>query len=105
MNPRTQKAEYVLILRELETGPATADDLAAAIGIHKRNVREYLKLMKGQIHIKSFERSRRGPPVPVYALGRKPNCRRPKPLSGATIAAQYRARKKEHSWTTLNKCF
>lgn len=70
MRPRKEQPIITLILRELETGPSTAYELAHIVGIHVRNVREYLKLLHAErkIRIAAFESLRTGPDVPIWAL-------------------------------------
>jgi AraC-like DNA-binding protein len=75
LRPRSEQPVPVLILRELETGPATIHDLAEVIGISKRNLREYLKQMIG-IHICGWEQ-RTGPALPVWCSGEGINKRKP----------------------------
>ena len=70
MRPRREQPIITLIMRELETGPSTAYELAHVTGIHVRNLREYLKLLHAEkkIHITSYEALRTGPAVPVWAI-------------------------------------
>lgn len=75
MRRRCEQPIPTLILRELETGPATLHDLAEVVGITIRNLREYLKEMQG-IYICGWEQ-RTGPPLPVWCAGEGPNKRKP----------------------------
>lgn len=75
MRPRSEQPIPALILRDLETGPATVHDLAETTGITVRNLREYLRAMNG-IHIGAWEQ-RTGPALPVWFIGDGVNKRRP----------------------------
>ena len=69
MRPRIEQPVITLILRDLKYGPATVHELRTITGIHIRNLREYLKLLKDmkKIRIIGYER-RTGPPLPVWGL-------------------------------------
>lgn len=86
-----------LLLRELETGPATIHDLAPVLGL-KRN--QLLRLTKklhsaGLIRITTWERAR-GAPRRVWALGCGRDAPRPEPLSRTQVV--YRYREKHPEW-------
>lgn len=78
MRPRSEQPVVALILRDLKDGPATVDDLEQVIGIHRRNLRAYLKLMNEQllVHIGGWEQ-RTGPALPVWHFGTGKNKKRP----------------------------
>lgn len=84
MRPRAEQPVRTLILRDLESGPATPYDLAAAIGIHVRNMRPYVKLMHeaGEIHVCDYERGHQGPPRRVYAIGQRKDKPQPRGRMG-----------------------
>lgn len=69
MRPRAEQPVIPLILRDLESGPATVRDLEESIGINRRNLRPYLKMLKqeGKVNIVDWEQ-RTGPALPVYGL-------------------------------------
>lgn len=56
-----------LILRDLEFGPATVNELESLLRIKRRNLRPYLALLHEQraIHISGWEQ-RTGPALPVW---------------------------------------
>lgn len=70
MRPRKEQPIVTLIMRELETGPSTAHELSHVIGIHVRNMREYLKILhtEKKIRIAAYETLRTGPALPVWAI-------------------------------------
>lgn len=75
MRPRAEQPIPELIRRDLLTGPATAYDLADAIGIHVRNMRVYVNMMheNKEIHVCDYERGPQGPPRKVYGFGNRPD--------------------------------
>ena len=78
MRPRSEQTVKTLILRDLTYGPATVHELSAVTGIHIRNVRHYLSLLKDErkIHIAGWEQ-RTGPALPIYALHARNDVPRP----------------------------
>lgn len=94
MNPRLYKPEMALLLRELEYGPATTDDIVAVLRIAKRNVNHYLKTARehGLIHVGTRERYAR--PVWVIGPGRDVQY---KPLTPAQRAKRRRSVRREKS--------
>ena len=80
MRPRHEQPIPTLILRDLADGPATVHDLSEAVGIHIRNLRQYLRLLyaNGCIRITGWEQ-RTGPALPVWAIRRNgaPDAPRP----------------------------
>lgn len=60
---RQNRPEWKLLLLELQFGPATADDLAEAIGRHRETTKRYLKHMRRAqaIRVYGYERTRSVP--------------------------------------------
>lgn len=60
---KENRPEWKLILRELEFGPCTADDIAPAIRRHRETTKRYLKAMaeKKLIRVHGYERTRSNP--------------------------------------------
>ena len=69
MRPRVEQPVIPLILRDLESGPATVHDLEETVRINQRNLRPYLKMLwhEGRVVIVAWEQ-RTGPALPVYGL-------------------------------------
>lgn len=80
----------VLLLRELESGPATSSELAYVIKIARRNVNEYLRLLRRDKRVRVCAWERRG--RPVYCLGSGRDAPRA-PLTQAQMAKRSRARR------------
>ena len=78
MRPRLEQPAVKLILRDLESGPATVADLEDVTRIDRRNLRVYLRLLheREAVHISGWEQ-RTGPALPVWNLG--PGRDRPRP--------------------------
>lgn len=79
MNPRHEQPTVTLILRDLQDGPSTVPELEDYLGIHRKNIRPYMKIlhMNGWVHIDGWEQ-RTGPALPVYAYGPGKDKQRPK---------------------------
>lgn len=82
-------------------GPLTMREIAQFFpDYHYRQVSNFLSAMRitvvKHIHIQSWtmEGIGRRYPRPVYALGHKPDARKPKPITMAEHCRAYRARKK-----------
>lgn len=96
---RREQPPYKLGLRFLAEAPdgLSAVELAALVGIAKRNMLEYIKIWKeedGLIRIRDW-RSQEGPgdPTPVYTLKDFPDQkdkRKPTPMTGAQKQKRYR---------------
>jgi hypothetical protein len=71
MRPRNEQPPLVLIRRLLEKQDMNAYQLAVSLGLHVRNIREYMKILHNRhtVHISAWESSGRGPFVPVWGLG------------------------------------
>ena len=69
MRPRPEQPVLPLILRDLALGPATVKDLEETIGIHRKNLRVYLKMLSetGVVKVVGWEQ-RTGPALPVYGV-------------------------------------
>ena len=78
MRPRAEQPVVALILRDLEFGPATVNELEGLLRIKRRNLRPYLVLLHEQrrVHISGWEQ-RTGPALPIWAAGRAPDKPRP----------------------------
>ena len=78
MRPRAEQPVVELILRYLEFGPATVNELEGLLRIKRRNLRPYLVLLHAQkrIHISGWEQ-RTGPALPVWGAGNKKDKPRP----------------------------
>ena len=89
MRPRAEQPVVVLILRDLGFGPSTAVELEETLGIHRRNIREYLAMLSAQkrIHIGDWIQ-RTGPALPVWYLGEGRNRPRPKTIYRRTICTK-----------------
>lgn len=90
MRRRAEQPIVPLLLRELETGPATDRDLSSVLGIHHKNVRLYCNLLheEGRIRISDWER-KQGSPIAVWALrGKYTHVQdKPKPAGGTSGGA------------------
>lgn len=83
-------------------GPLTMRDIAQFYpGVDYHDVAKYIAAMRTcvvtkQLYIQSWtmEGYGRRYPRPVYALGDKPDARKPKPVSASERAKQYRQRRK-----------
>ena len=70
MRKRIEQPVVILILRDLEFGPATANELEAVTGITRKNIRPYLQYLHEQKLIRICDWIQRtGPALPVWALG------------------------------------
>ena len=96
---RREQPPYKLGLRFLEEAPdgLSAVELAALVGIAKRNMLEYIRIWKeedGLIRIKDWRSQKRsGDPTPVYALKDFPDQkdkRKPAPMTEAQKQKRYR---------------
>ena len=78
MRPREEQPVIELILRDIEDGPATAKDLEESMGVNRRNIRPYIKILHQfkKIHIGGWEQ-RTGPALPVWFYG--PGRDKPRP--------------------------
>lgn len=95
MRPRKEQPTKTLLVRELETGPATVHDLAETVGTTVRNTRVYLNelLEEGAIRVFAWERERRGPPLPVYGVADgKPSPSKPRARTPREHMRQWRAK-------------
>jgi len=72
--------------------PGTRKEVHEKCGLPKMTIFHWIKRMKedGEIHISGWKRRIRGAPIPVYALGNKPDavCDL-KPLGNAAASAKY----------------
>lgn len=84
MRPRAEQPVTTLILRDLEFGPATVNELESLLRIKRRNLRPYLALLHEQraIHISGWEQ-RTGPALPVWSAGGKKD--KPRPPTSRTL--------------------
>jgi hypothetical protein len=69
MRPRAEQPIPKLILRDLELGPATVVDLEETVGINRKNLRPYLKMLHESeaIRVVGWEQ-KTGPALPVYGI-------------------------------------
>ena len=79
MRPRTEQPVVKLILRDLEFGPATVNELEETIGVNRRNLRYYMVMLHdlGIVKVVGWEQ-RTGPALPVYGVGGSIEKQRPK---------------------------
>lgn len=114
MRPRNEQPVVTLILRALQAKPLTIYGLEPVIGITRRNLREYMKLLKEEkrIYVFRYETHGHGPKVPVYALGDHADAVYPRARTTAEQARIYktrhRARKamqrsQQNEWSELCK--
>lgn len=87
-----------LILRDLESGPATLYELQSVVRLSISSTKEYLRELnqKKMIYICSYERLRNGM-RPVYALGDKQNAKKPQPYTKTEQMRRYRSKLKAKS--------
>ena len=71
MRPRPEQSTTKLILRDLELGPATVNELEETIGVGRRNLRYYMGMLHelGAVKVVGWEQ-RTGPALPVYGVCR-----------------------------------
>lgn len=69
MRPRPEQSTTKLILRDLELGPATVNELEETIGVGRRNLRYYMGMLHelGAVKVVGWEQ-RTGPALPVYGV-------------------------------------
>jgi DNA-binding transcriptional ArsR family regulator len=69
MRPRPEQPTTKLILRDLELGPATVNELEETIGVGRRNLRYYMRMLYGlgAVKVVGWEQ-RTGPALPVYGV-------------------------------------
>jgi transcription initiation factor IIE alpha subunit len=90
-------ASMKLVLKELETGPSTRDDLTYVVGIKQRQMLKLLSDLKamGLIRIAGWEK-RGHHVIRVWGLSRiKVDAPKPPRISNAVACRQYRLRKKQ----------
>lgn len=96
MNKRQQ-----MLWAELRNTPMTALEVAAFLGIAKRNANANLKALReagfiDKMHLRicdwytGSEQGRPGYPTPIYTIGRGSDAPRPEPLSGAITSKRHR---------------
>lgn len=96
MNKRQQ-----LLWEELRTTPMTALEVAAFLGIAKRNANMNIKALRqsgtiDRVRLRiadwytGMEQGRPGYPTPVYSVGRGDDAPRPTPLTAAVTSKRHR---------------
>ena len=85
-------ASETLIMRWLAQGQFTARQLAAVVGIDRKNINIHVRRKLGQgVYICGWEKYKNSTAA-VYTAGDLPNARRPKPMTAAQKAKAYRER-------------
>lgn len=100
MRPRPEQPPVALILKHLEKDDATVYDLEPVLGINRRNIRPYMRLLHEQraIHIDRWECHGNGPKVAVWGLGDHPDATYPRMRTAAETQRLVRARR---AWVKL----
>lgn len=104
MRPRKEQPPIKLILNILENlGQASVHDLALVLSIDKRNVRQYLKILKAdkKIYISGYSKEKRGPALPLYSKGNRKDKEYPPPLPAYTKKLRYLERKEKKCLSIL----
>lgn len=95
--PRLSNITFVLLLKELQTAPASAHHLSEVTGLSVQSIYRFLRYAREKkvMHISGWEPDKAGKPIiPVYSLGHGWTARRPEPMSNSERARRSRAARK-----------
>ena len=104
MRKRIDSANTILILRMFNTyAYITSHQVSVTIGISINNARKYLKLLHELklIYIIEYNRSKAGPPLPLYSLGTKQDAPYLTRIPPVTHTKRYKERMKKICLSTL----